>query len=86
MLSKVLEILLAKQITVFITLHGLMALIQSGFRSAHSTTTALLKISYDISRALDKKLVAILLLLDFSKAFDSVDHELLSKMINVFEL
>lgn len=32
---------------------------------------------FDINRALDKKLVAILLLLDFSKAFDSVNHHLL---------
>lgn len=76
-ISKMFEIILAQQIEEFLKQRSLMSHIQSGFRPAHSTTTALLKITNDISRALDKKLVAILLLLDFSKAFDSVNHRLL---------
>lgn len=76
-LSKLLEILLANQINEFLSLHELMSPFQSGFRSHHSTASALLKITHDVSYALDKKQLAILLLLDFSKAFDSVDHDLL---------
>lgn len=43
----------------------------------HSTATALMRVTSDIKTAMDKKLTTILILLDFSKAFDSVDHGLL---------
>lgn len=76
-LSKVFEILLRKQIQEFIFPNRLLTGDQSAYRRAHSTTTALLKISRDVKVALDRKMVAILLLLDFSKAFDSVNHDIL---------
>lgn len=50
---------------------------QSGFRAGHSTATALTKVASDIRIAMDKKMTTILILLDFSKAFDSVDHVIL---------
>ena len=46
-------------------------------RKNHSTSTALLKVTDDIRKAMDSGLVTILTLLDFSKAFDSVDHDIL---------
>jgi ribonucleases P/MRP protein subunit RPP40 len=52
---------------------------QSSFRKCHGTITALLGVSDDIYRMLDQKMFAALLLLDFSKAFDSVDHKLLCR-------
>lgn len=82
-LSKVLEILLRDQLLVFLRQYNLLTRHQSGFRSGHSTTTALLKVSHDIARALDRMEVAVLLLLDFSKAFDSVDHVLLVNKLRV---
>ena len=58
---------------------------QSGFRPYHSTSTALLRIVDDISRAIDKKKCTILMLLDFSKAFDTIDHNLLCrKLVGMF--
>jgi len=75
--SKVFEILLKNQIMEHLSINKLLAVRQSGFRTSHSTTTALLKISDDIKRVLEKKRTAVLLLLDFTKAFDSVVHELL---------
>lgn len=75
--SKVFETLIKNQIMEHLNLNSLIAHRQSGFRSMHSTTTALLKISDDIKRALDKKMIAVLILLDFTKAFDSVVHKLL---------
>lgn len=84
-LSKLFEKLLAEQIYDFIRSRRLMTSIQSGFRPVHSTATALLKITHDITSALDKRLIAVLLLLDFSKAFDSVNHHLLcSKLESQF--
>jgi hypothetical protein len=57
---------------------------QSGFRKCHGTVTALLGVSDDIYRMLDQKMVVALSLLDFSKAFDSVDHELLCRKLVQF--
>lgn len=76
-LSKVLEILLKVQIRDFLRENKLIRELQSGFRSGHSTATALMKVTCDIKNAMDKKMTTVLLLLDFSKAFDSVDHNLL---------
>jgi hypothetical protein len=85
MLSKAMEIIIRKQITVHIESNGMMSYLQSGFRTKHSTTTALLKVTNDILMASEKKLMSILILLDFSKAFDSVDHSLLcSKLTDQF--
>lgn len=76
-MSKVLEILLKWQMQEFLHINDLSCDNQSGFRKGHSTTTALLKVTSDIKIAMDKRLTTVLLLLDFSKAFDSVDHHVL---------
>ena len=51
--------------------------LQSGFRGKHSTATALLKITDDIFSAIDASECCLMVLLDFSKAFDTVNHKLL---------
>ena len=58
-------------------MHNLLDPYQSGFRTGHSTTTALLKVTEDIREAMDPRELTVLTLLDFSKAFDTVDHDLL---------
>ena len=50
--------------------------LQSGFRKLHSTATALLKIVKDIKSAKSESKITILVLINYSKAFDSVIHEL----------
>lgn len=50
---------------------------QSGFRRSHSTNTTLLKIANDMTRAIDNSEVTLLVLLDYSKAFDVINHKLL---------
>lgn len=75
--SKVFEILLKRQIMEHLRQHKLISSHQSGFRTSHSTTTALLKVSDDIKRTMSGRMTAIMLLLDFTKAFDSVTHGLL---------
>jgi hypothetical protein len=52
-------------------------LYQSGFRSNHSTSSTLLRITNDLLIASEENYVLVLLLLEFSKSFDSVDHRLL---------
>ena len=74
-----------EQIVSFCNERSLLNRYQSGFRPGHSTITALLKITDDISKDLDRKFVSILTLLDFSKAFDTVNFKLLcQKLRNLF--
>ena len=50
---------------------------QPGFRKYHSTETALLKVQNDILMSMDNKEVTLLVLLDFSAAFDTTEHSIL---------
>lgn len=81
-LSKVLEKIVANQLTSFLENNKLLAESQHGFRKGLSTETALLKVSEHIYSNIDKKRVSLLMLLDLSKAFDSVSHEILINKCN----
>ena len=54
---------------------------QSAYRPHHSTETALVRIHDDIMQALDYRKGVILVLLDLTAAFDTVDHGILLKQI-----
>ena len=54
---------------------------QSGFRKGHSTQTILLKFRNNIRKALNKKEITMSLFTDYSKAFDTVQHETLIKKL-----
>jgi hypothetical protein len=56
---------------------GLLSSYQSGFRKSCSVATALTKIMDDIYPGVEKSGLSISVLLDFSKVFDSVSHDLL---------
>lgn len=70
---KVIEKILVDQITKYLNYNKLLNGLQSGFRKSHSTTSALTKVCYDITEYLDKTKFCVLTLLDFSKAFDSMN-------------
>jgi hypothetical protein len=50
---------------------------QSAYRKQHSTETALLKIMDDLYRIVDNRMAAVLIGLDLSAAFDTIDHGIL---------
>ena len=54
---------------------------QSAYRG-HSVETALVHVHNDIMRAFDEKKSVILVLLDLSAAFDTVDHDRLLAVLN----
>jgi hypothetical protein len=56
---------------------------QSAYKVNHSTATALLKITEDIFEAIDDCDITLLILLDFSKAFDTVNHRLLIEKMKI---
>ena len=58
---------------------------QSAYRTGHSTETALLRIVNDLLNAMDEDKISVLLLLDLSAGFDTIDHQiLLSRLETVF--
>jgi retron-type reverse transcriptase len=54
---------------------------QSAYRNHHSTETALIKVVNDIASEMDEGKVILLVALDVSAAFDTVQHEILLKRL-----
>lgn len=80
-LSKILERVVHGQLIRYCEANGVLPLFQSGFRKQRSTTTALLDVVDNILASQDIGGGSILSLLDFSRAFDSINIPmLLSKM------
>ena len=76
--SKVLERLIYNQLYNFLEKHSILYQYQFGFRKGYSTEQAqILEITDTLRKALDKKLVTCGLFLDFSKVFDTVNHDIL---------
>ena len=61
----------------FLTTHDKLSTYQSGNRKMHSTETAPINVTDNILKAIDEKSASLLVLLDMSKAFDSLNHNLL---------
>ena len=55
---------------------------QSAYKKFHSTETALLRVANDILMDIDKDKCVLLVLLDLSAAFDTIDHETLLERLS----
>jgi len=82
-LSKLLERLVAQQLIDYLRGAGLLPDLQSAYQDFHCTVTAVLKVMSDILRAIDNGNLSLLALLDLSSAFDTVDHEILLRRLEV---
>ena len=74
---KLTERVVASQIQCHMVTKNLFPQLQSAYRSHHSPETALLKVTNDLLMNMDKGHVSLLLLLDLSTAFDTVDPGIL---------
>ena len=80
-LSKVIEKAVHEQLTEYLTINKLHAENQSGYRKYHSCETATIKIHSDLLTMVDSRNQVVLLLLDLSAAFDTLNHEILLKKL-----
>ncbi len=81
---KILEKIIASQLTDYSETKRLLSNTQNGFRPRLSTETALTVIKDNIYNNMDKRIISLLTLCDLSKAFDSVNHQvLLRKCLNI---
>ncbi len=80
-LGKVIERIAVQQFQAYLSNNHLHASNQSAYRQFHSVETALLRVQNDILTALDSRKEVLLVLLDFSAAFDLIDHnQLLTRL------
>ena len=83
-LSKVLERLVLSRLSDHMNTLNIDEKFQSGFKNKHSTETALLYVTNELRISADNNKFSILITLDLSSAFDTLDHPTLLKILNSF--
>ena len=78
-LSKIMERLIYDKLFDFLVRYGILFKSQYGFRKGHSTTHAVLDFLKQITEAQEKGDECLGIFCDLSKAFDTINHELLLK-------
>ena len=86
LLSKLLERHVADNLKSYLNEYDLLYERQSGFRANHSCETALTAIIDDWITAIDNNEIVGTVLLDLSKAFDLVSHNLLLEKLQQYQL
>ena len=82
--SKILEQIIYNRLISFFNKHDILHSSQHGFRTNHSTNSAIAEALDCVTLALNKKLLSLALFIDVSKAFDSLDHQLLFAKLNIY--
>ena len=76
-LSKLIEKVIAGRLFAHLQDNGIMEKFQFAYKTKHSTETALLRVYNDVMLCIDQGKGCILVLLDLSAVFDTVDHAVL---------
>ena len=85
-LSKVIERHVHDSLSRYLCENNLIYSKQSGFRKLHSTETALIRIIDELLFNLDNNCVSGMILIDYCKAFDMVDHVILLDNLHAYGL
>lgn len=76
--------MVSTQLLSFMSENNLFEKFKSGFRAGHSTETALLRVTNDLLLAADRGEGSVLILLDLSAAFDTVNHTILIERLKAW--
>lgn len=82
--SKIFEKLMKLHLVSFINTNNILCPTQYGFQQGRSTLDALIKFSSDVYSQLDQSKFLLSIFVDFSKAFDTVPHNLLLRKLNFY--
>ncbi|CAB0039264.1 unnamed protein product [Trichogramma brassicae] len=80
-LSKIFECVALKRMSDFVEERDFLDVFQSGFRRCHSTQTALTRIVDCVRESVERGEVTLMVAIDFSRAFDMVDVDLLLRKL-----
>ena len=75
-MAKVVEMAAASRLTEHLNSCGLTEKFQSAYKPLHSTESALLRVKNDFIAAIDNHRAVLLVMLDLSAAFDTIDHNI----------
>lgn len=81
-LGKLIERVVLKRLNDHLVKNDLNVPQQSAYKKFHSTETILLKVTNDLLLACDSKSSTVLMMLDLSAAFDTVEHRKLLKILS----
>ena len=76
-ISKIIEKVVAKQLNDHLAKHDIEESYQSAYKRLHSTETATIKVQNDILRCIGRRQCVLLVLLDLSAIFDTINHGIL---------
>ena len=83
-LSKIFERCILNQLKFYCLTENILASNQYGFRSGYNTTVCLVDLIDEVTKALDEEKYAVSIFLDLSKAFDTVNHSILSSKLDLY--
>ena len=84
--SKIIERLMYDRLLLFLNQRKLLWKYQFGFREKHSTNLALILLMDKITSAIENGEYVLWIFLDFSKAFDTVNHKILLDIFNFYDV
>lgn len=82
--SKVYERVIFTRLLNHLNINNILYNKQYGFRKNHSTIHAIIDLLDNISQSIDQNKFTIGVFIDFSKAFDTVNHNILLKKMNLY--